>query len=127
MATNQAMQAVRGAMRHWASVLGDAQIGYYGSDLREVAYQAIRLIDARLAPASETAYLGAALDDLSARSAPTEQAILDALRYWDAAYQAEYEASPSEGQPDDPELRARVAELILHGDADEALRIATGA
>ncbi len=116
---------VRDLMPHWAHLLTKDQ--FAGDEcLRQMAVRAIRIIDHTLAPVSETAYLGQALDDLTEQSAPTDESILEALTYWDTAYEAEYQAVSDEDRDEDTELRERVADLILHGDADEALKLATG-
>ncbi len=119
------IDTIRQAMPHWGHTM-DAGLFVADEGLREIAVRAIHTVDIMLAPTSETGYLEQALDDLTERSAPTDEAILEALAYWDTAYEAECQAAPAEGQDEDTELRERVADLILHGDAVQALNLATG-
>ncbi len=128
----QNIERIANAMPNWGPMVRGRLNDYEGQTLRKLAAQTIRMIDQSLAYGSETPGLGSALNDVTGAAG---EAILDNLAWWDAAYQAWYLTTPSDGQghggaldeDDEPcpqAIQDRIHELIFSGSSDLALALA---
>jgi hypothetical protein len=132
MTRKRAIEAITDAMPNWKGTLNDLY-REDGETIKELAFQAIHLVDRTLAYGSETVGLGNALDDIKA--CETDAGILDTLDWWDKAYQAQYLTTFNDGQghggildeDDEPcpqVILDRIHELTFSGNSGDALKLA---